>query len=256
MLEEMGHEVEIDPSKNNALEKLENGDYDVGMIDPVPLPSAKPMAMQLRWKQRASYLYLFVLTHDPENTEIIRSGLNDYMDKSFQEQDVVTKLEHAELLVNFYKRLNTEPDFRTQGVVFGKRPFSQLLLSALDRTYRYSEQGFLLFLEMDNYNQISESLGIDKMNTLTQDFAEYVSKLRRMSDFLARTDSHQFVLLMQRPEAESEPVDAAERFIVAMKEFKSDIARPSFRVRLVELPMASILMDAKIDENGQEKRLK
>ena len=255
ILEGMGHEVEVNPSKNKAMERLKNEPFDVAMIDPAPLPSAKPMAMQLRWQERENYLYLFVLTSDPENTEVMRSGLNGSITKPYKVERAAAKIKNAERLVGFFKKLNDNEDIRTQGAVFGKRPFQQLLLSALDRTYRYSEQGFLLFLEMSNFDEAQEELGPEVSENLTNEFSDYVARLRRMSDFLARTDKNEFVLLMQRPEDESEPIDAAERFVVALKEYKSDYFRPSFRIRLVQLPMAKSLMETNIDKEGNENRV-
>lgn len=256
-LEDIGHDVVYEPSKTVALQRLEEDvSYDLALIDPAPQASARPMAMQLRWRERSRYLYLMAMTHNPDVADIVRSGLNDYIKKPFTADDVKEKIGNAQRLVSFHETLTNGDEIYTHGAIFGKRPFVQLLLSALDRTYRYAEQAFLLRLQIDNFADLVGDAGSQKADAIAHDFSSYVSHLRRMSDFVGRTDSNEFVLLMQRPEAESEPVDAAQRFIVALKEYKTEGYQVSFRVQLLELPMANILMESIIDENGLENRLR
>lgn len=250
----LGHEVIVEQSKQAAMQRLETERFDIALIDPAPLPTAKPMALQLRWKNRENYLFLMLLTHDSENAEVIRAGLNDYIAKPLRLEDVKKKIGNAVRLINFYDKLMNDDDIRTQGVVFGKKPIAQLLLSALDRTYRYEEQAFLLNIEVENYHQIAEQYGEEVRDKVMGQVSDYLTQIRRMSDFLSRSDHHEFSLLMQRPEAESEASDAARRFVIALQEYQNgDLPRATFRIRLFELPMAHEHLDVHLDEQGQEK---
>lgn len=244
---EAEHDVVIQPVKKDAMALLEKEHFDIVMIDPAPLPSAKPMAMQLRWRKNEHYTYLLLLSHEADMADVVRSGMNDFLIKPFDPSVLKEKIENAKWLINFNNRLKDENDIRTHKDVFGKRPFVQLILSALDRAFRYSEKAFLIFVELSNQNDIAKQHSTAMADKVTMMIADYLSDLRRMSDFLARTDDNEFAILMQRPWDEAEPRDAAERFILAMQEFasKHDLGgvKPEFKIRLVELPTAKTLIE-------------
>lgn len=240
------HEVVVEPVKKNAMALLEKEAFDIVMMDPAPMPSAKPMAMQLRWRKSDHYTYLLLLTHEATMEEVVRSGMNDFLLKPFDPSQLKEKIQNAQWLINFNNRLKDENDIRTYKDVFGKRPFVQLVLSSLDRAFRYSEKAFLIFIQLDNYDDIKKQHSPDKADKVINMIADYLSDLRRMSDFLARTHDNEFAILMQRPWDETEPRDAAERFILAMQEFvsKHDLGgiTPKFQIKLVELPTAKPLL--------------
>ncbi len=244
---EADHAVVVEPVKKNAMSLLENEHFDMVMMDPAPMPSAKPMAMQLRWKKNEHYTYLLLLTHEAKIEDVVRAGMNDFLLKPFDPEQLREKITNAHWLIEFNNQLKQEPDIRTYRDVFGKRPFIQLLLSALDRAFRYSEKAFLIFIQLQNYSEIAQQHNAAQADKITHMIADYLSDLRRMSDFLARTNEHEFVILMQRPWNEAEPRDAAERFILAMAEFntKHDLGSiiPKFKIKLVELPTSKTLIE-------------
>lgn len=241
------HDVTIEPVKKEAMALLEKGAFDIVMMDPAPMPSAKPMAMQLRWSKSEHYTYLLLLSHEATIEEVVRSGMNDFLLKPFDPIQLKEKIENAQWLINFNNRLKDDNDIRTHKDVFGKRPFVQLILSSLDRAFRYSEKAFLIFIRLENHAEISAKHSPDKADKIIGMIADYLSNLRRMSDFLARTHDNEFAILMQRPWDEAEPRDAAERFILAMQEFasKHDLEgiTPKFQIKLVELPTAKTLLE-------------
>jgi hypothetical protein len=73
---------------------------------------------------------------------------------------------------------------------------------------------------------------------------------------LGQTALDEHCLLMQRPAAVTEPVEAAERFILAMREFenRTEIAtyNPQFQIRLIELPSGEILIDQFVPNKSED----
>lgn len=243
-LQQQGHDVVAEPVRKTALDMLNEQPFDMVAIDPAPLTSVRQIALPLRWEQRDDYPYLVLLGHDTDYAELIRSGMNDKLAKPFHEQSVSNVIQNAERLTGFMKKLQTgnavEP---AESRLFGQRPFYQLVLSALDRAYRYNEQAFLLHIRLTNSEALLSRLGPEQTGVVLTELGKYLNKLCRMSDFLGHTDVTEFVLLLLRPALDREPQDAAERFAMTLKDFQAQMAntiKPEFLIELWSLPSASV----------------
>lgn len=242
-LEAQGHSVVAEPVRKTALDMINQEQFDLIAIDPAPLSSVRQIALPLRWEQREEYFYLLRLGHE-EQDDVIRSGMNDQATKPYNGAALTTVLQNAERLTGFMKRLQAgrqvEP---VDSRLFGQRPFYQLMLSALDRTYRYGEQAFLLHIRLTNAEEILNRLGPEQTGTVLTELGKYLSKLCRISDFLGHTDVTEFVLLLLRPELDREPQDATERFAMALRDFQGQMAHsitPQFAIELWSLPAGSL----------------
>lgn len=253
-LVEAGHEVVVEPSRQDALDKIKEEHFDVVMIDPSPLPSARPIILAIKRMNLKHYIYLMLMTHNANIDDVIRSGLNDYIAKPLDSSDLKVKIQNAQNIIHLDRTLQDQSkDIRTDGDVFGKRPFIHLFMAALDRANRYREQAFLLFFTITNYDHIKKSSGEEEARRHTDHFASYLAGLRRQSDFLSRIDDHEFVLLMQRPNLANEPVEAANRYHLALKEYEARNPEtpemPHFYIRLVELPMGNTITAYQVPES-------
>lgn len=250
-LETEGHEVIVEPVRKTAFELLEQQAFDIIAIDPAPLPSARQFTLPLRWEPRAGYLYFIQLGHDMNRDEVIRCGLNDLISKPFDWQEVDPKIRNAARLTQFMRRLNAEEDVQHDNkLVFGKRAFSKLVISALDRACRYGEQGYLLVISLTNLDNIIQSRGEETARNMLNLVENYLRKLHRLSDFLGRTDRSEYTLLLLRPAVDTEPQDAAERFGIALREFQTQFdpaMMPKFNIALWELPSARIMTESSLD---------
>jgi PleD family two-component response regulator len=243
-LENDNHQVVVEPVRKTALEMLTHTEFDIIAIDPAPLPTARQVTLPLRWEQRDNYFYLIQLGHEPDPQEVVRCGLNDMIAKPFDWQDVQRKMVNAERLIDFMRRLRETDDIATTGMTFSKRSFYKLVLSALDRAYRYGEQAYLLMIRINNLEAIAQRSGPAAAQSLLDMTGTYLTKLHRMSDFLGRTDQAEHALLLLRPAVDTEPQDAAERFTIAMREFQAQLTgpdRPEYAIELWALPSAAVL---------------
>lgn len=246
-LQQEGHQVVTEPVRKAATDLLASENFDCVFIDPAPLPSARPFTMQLRWEQRERYQYLVLMGYEPDGQEVMRAGLNAILPKPIDPAVITEIAENAGRLVHFARKVNYEPEILPlDEQMFGRRAMAQLMLSALDRTYRYGEQAFLLKIQLANAQALEEKWGEERLNGLRRDFMAAIGQMRRLSDLLGRTDEDECVLLMQRPWQPNEPKDAAERFAVVLNEFREDPANQArgaiFNLELWELPSARVVM--------------
>jgi CheY-like chemotaxis protein len=249
-LQNEGHEISVEPVRKTALEMIGKTPYDMILIDPAPLPSVRQVTLPLRWEQSAHYFYIMQLSHTPEPEEITAAGLNDVIAKPFDWQDVAAKMENAKRLIGLMNHLQHTPEIQSDGVLFGKRAFYQLVLSALDRAYRYDEKAFLMLVQISNMDALAQKLDADQLAGIKEKTEQFLSTLHRRSDFLGHVDKSNYALLILRPALSSEPLDAVDRFGIALREYQQGLnpaLQPNFLIQLWSLPSAQVMREYKLE---------
>jgi CheY-like chemotaxis protein len=243
----MGHSVVVETTKQGGEDKLKNQDFQLVMINPAPLADARSFVLPLRWHPNPYYQYVFLLDYDGKSPDLHRSGLNDHILKPIDNKQLPEKMANATRLLLLDKMLREPTTIQTEGVIFDKRACHILVQSALDRTYRYGEQAYVIFIGVKNYADILAQAGVEATESFMQDLMAHFAKLRRLSDFLGRVTTEGFMLLMQRPALDNEPFDAADRYLTALTDFVADhklgALVPQMNVTLIGLPTGQVMFD-------------
>lgn len=247
-LEPVGHEVTILADKSTeALDAISKQDWDVIFLDPSPLTNPKPLVQSLRRSMR-KYCYTILLSSTLGLPESLTSGMNDAVAKPLDAGSLDTKLENAHRLTSVMRHMaDDSEDFKSAGGIIAKSAFNQLFLSCIERADRYGESSFLLFFTITNYTGIIARDGEVEADIAVAKMAKHLVRLRRQSDIVGQTRMNEYVLLMQRPAYESEPVDAANRFAEALAKC-NDIAGSTplleveLTVSLMDLPTGSVVV--------------
>lgn len=244
-LEAGGFDFKGISSKNDALDLLAKERFDVVMIDPAPLTSAQPVILNIR-RQAPNYPYVLLMGENLSAEEAISSGANDFLNKPVDGKALQEKMAQAENLIDLVARLGDDSeDFPSAGGVIAKSAFNQLFLSALERADRYGEKACLLFISIDNFDDIMKMDGPYAAEYASAKLSQYLVRLRRQSDIIGQTAKYMYSLLMQRPVYESEPLEAAMRFAQELNSYQditSSGATPVvLGIRLVEIPSGIIL---------------
>lgn len=256
-LEPLGHKVTQEPVKNNAVERLAADQYDVIMLDPAPLTSARPLVLNIR-RSVGYYPYIFLLSDTFSREEAIKSGTNDVLAKPVDPIVLDEKIDNSQRLLKLVKRIaDDSEDFPSAGGVIAKSAFNQLFLSGIDRADRYGERTFVLFISMSNYNEIYQMDGPYAADYAVAKLSQYLVLLRRQSDIIGQTAKYEYALLLQRPVYETEPVEAANRFAESLAGFGDIVSSGSVEVQititLIDLPVGSKVVEHVIVP-GQNKR--
>lgn len=249
-LESEGHSVVVEPVRKTALDLINQEHFDCVAIDPAPLPSVRQIALPLRWEQRDKYLYLVQLGHDMNDADVVRSGMNDKLLKPFAIESAQRVIRNAERLTAFMNELRQENLPGYDGDAFSPKALQRLVLSALDRSYRYGEQAYLLLIRISNFNDIVANIGEQAAGEWIISLSAYLSKLCRISDFLGHAKPAEFGLLLLRPAADREPQDAAERFSIALRDYQSQSnlgITPLFTIDLLALPSGELAERIQLD---------
>ena len=253
-LEPVGHQVTYLANKAEGLDTITRNDFDVVFIDPSPQTNTKPLVVSVRRHIRYNP-YMVLMSQDMNLSDALSNGLNDILPKPFDPARLDIVLENAARLQALHRHLSDDSeDFRSAGGVIAKSAFNQLFLSSLDRADRYGERAFMLFISIENYNHLSDTLGITEAEIAAAKMAQHLVRLRRASDIIGQTRVNEYALLLLRPSTETEPQDAANRFAENLSRLTDMATQPfmevDFSVRLIDLPVGNLLVNHKFTLRG------
>lgn len=236
----LGHDVYESAIKNDGIEQINVNKIDVVYFDPSPLLDAKSIIIQVR-RMVHTFTYLTLMGEDVNTAKGIKNGCHNGLSKPLDPAALKETLECAERLCGLVNRLgDVRYDFPSAGGVISKSAFNQLFLSAMDRVARYGENSRALFINISNLDDIKLDDGKFAADYAISKLAHTLAQVRRQSDILAQTAINEYALLLQRPQNETESIDAAKRFATLLNS-QSDIASNGVRevhlkISLVNLP--------------------
>lgn len=239
-----GHDVVTTTIKNEGIEQIGTTRLDAVYFDPSPMVDPKPILLQIR-RMVHTYPYLVMVSENGNRLTGIKAGCNDGLSKPLDPQALMTSLENAERMCDLITRVGDETyDFPSAGGVISKSAFNQLFRSAIDRVSRYNETSYTLFISIPNYEDIKIDDGKYAADYAVSKLAQNLARLRRQSDILAQTAENEFALLLQRPQTDTESLDAAKRFSASLDE-QTDITSTGVTdlyidVKLVSLPSGAL----------------
>lgn len=244
-LESQGHKAATYQNKNEAFESIRTGHFDCIMVDPSPLAEAKPVVVAV-WRHITTPVrpYLMLLSKTATTEEAILAGANDCLGKPFSTQEIETKLQNAARLMEISRHLAHEDNVHSASGMIGKAAFNQLFLSAMDRAFRYGERSYIVFVHVGNHDDMVDVAGQDAVNDTMRKLNEKLTFMRRQSDVIGRLGAKDYAILLQRPQFESEPLDAINRFSEVLDQFRSSLAgtlaTPKLELHLVEIPQGAM----------------
>lgn len=247
-LEAKGHSVVSFAGKKEALDLLAQKKIDCIMVDPAPLSEARPVVIGI-WKAiRGRYApYMMLLSKTATQGDAIAAGTHDVLNKPLNARDLEIKIANAERLNDLCQRLSQGADIKSEGGAIGRAAFNQLFLSAIDRAFRYGERSLVVFITLDNYQGIVATKGQGMADDTVQKLTEKLVFMRRQSDVIGRIGEHEFAILLQRPQYETEPLDAMGRFSEVLDKFYNGFVdkeqAPRLSLSLVELPLGALHME-------------
>ncbi|MFL6661655.1 MAG: diguanylate cyclase domain-containing protein, partial [Rhizobacter sp.] len=97
-----------------------------------------------------------------------------------------------------------------------RRLFNKLLDQAISQSRRYKRQLAVLFLDLDRFKQINDTLGHEAGDTLLQQAAERLKACLRDSDTVARLGGDEFVVLLPELADPQHPATVAQKVITAI----------------------------------------
>ena len=100
--------------------------------------------------------------------------------------------------------------------LFNRHSYNNILERTLKIAKRYNKQFFILFIDLDHFKQINDTLGHHIGDLLLKEVAKKLQSCIRDSDFLARIGGDEFNILLEGLIAQNDAAYIAKRILAEM----------------------------------------
>ncbi|HFQ62154.1 MAG TPA: EAL domain-containing protein [Epsilonproteobacteria bacterium] len=155
------------------------------------------------------YTHVSISVLKDDKNEII--GLTRYSQDITHKKEIERKLEHQTELLNFqayHDALTKLPN---------RILFEDRLEQSITNAHKHNEKLGLLFIDLDNFKQINDTLGHHYGDEVLQIVAKRLSSCIKKEDTLARLGGDEFTILIQDLKSSKSVADTAQRIIDSLQ---------------------------------------
>jgi len=209
----------------SALKLFDEGTFDVVLLD-YRLPDMECLDVLNKLTQHANKHAAVVILTGMVNDEAIErdciiAGAQDFLLKQELSQRHLTKaLVHAQArhalnqqLMETYARLKYLAENDPMTGLSNRHYFEDHLRTAISRAERFDSKVGLLFLDIDNFKLINDSLGHDTGDQILQQVANRLLGVIREGDIVCRLGGDEFAIIAHDIETETSLATLAQRII-------------------------------------------
>ena len=215
-----GLEVEHVVRLDQALERAHDGSFDFVLSD-LSLPDACGLEAVAKLRAAARAVPIVVLSGlDDERIALqaLKRGAQDYLVKGeFDRRTLHRSVRHTMERHRAEQRLSTLAHCDQLTGLANRTSFRGRLEHAIARGSRRGETFAIMFLDLDRFKSVNDTLGHEAGDSLLQEVARRLRGTLRATDMVARLGGDEFAVVVDAPSGENEARLAAERILVALE---------------------------------------
>jgi diguanylate cyclase (GGDEF)-like protein len=207
----------------DALPMLEHGDQHAALLD-LAVARDEGLAALARLRTAAPDVPVIVMTEPTEAelaVEAIRCGAQDSFVRGESSPRSVTRMvrnavERHRVMAELIRSREREHYLATHDSLTGlvnRFEFQQLMRSSLARAIRNRDPFALLFIGLDRFKKVNETLGRPAGDEVLQKVAERLMGSVRTSDVVARVGSDEFVVTLSSVTRDYDPAKVAQTLL-------------------------------------------
>ena len=217
------------PNGETGLRMVAEHSPDLILLD-LKMPGLDGMAVARRLQQdpATSEIPMILLTacRDTETkVEAFAAGAQDYITKPFACEEIDARILAALRRRQTMLKLQSSNDQLEQLLkmdektgLYNFREFRRRLREEWQRAQRYGTPLSVIFLDLDNFKGLNDTLGHQAGDQALKEFATLVSGGARANDFAARYGGEEFAIILPHTDAEMGK-RVAQRIVAAVREF-------------------------------------
>lgn len=213
-----------------ALKLFDESTFDIVLLD-YRLPDMECLDVLSQITQHTDKHAAVVILTGMEDNEIIEkncifAGAQDFLlKKELSERHLTKALIHAQArhalaskLIDTHKRLKYLAENDPMTGLSNRYYFEEHLRGAIQRAHRLNFQLGLVYLDIDNFKLINDSLGHDSGDQLLQIIAQRLLEVVREGDVVCRLGGDEFAIIVHDLETETSVGALAQRVIERVRE--------------------------------------
>lgn len=235
-LESVGYRVVVAQEGEEGVRRAEFVRPDLILLD-VLMPRMDGFETCCRLKANAKtqdipVIFMTALTDAADKVKAFAAGGVDYVTKPFQHEEVMARVnthlslramqqllearnQQLQQQANERQQHQAELEYRATHDSLSGLPnrtlFRDRLIHAIRQASRQSTRLAVMFIDLDRFKLINDTLGHSAGDELLQATARRLEQCVREADTLARLGGDEFVLLLENPAGESELAQLAQR---------------------------------------------
>jgi len=203
-------------SFQRAIDRLRKDSYDIVLLD-LSLPDAQGVESIRVVNLEFPNLPIVALSNVSDEgvvVQAIKAGAQDCLVKGQGDSNLLTRsLRYAIERKQAEERLAYLAQYDHLTGLANRTLFRDRLSQALARADRYNEQVALMFLDLDNFKVVNDTLGHDAGDIILQAVAERLKKCVRATDTVARLGGDEFIIILDGLPKSDVPVIVAQKII-------------------------------------------
>ena len=200
-LEKWGHTVVSEPNGAAAYERIRKEPFRMVFLDwDLPGMNGPELCRRIRELKRPRYTYIIFYASKSDKDSLmtgLEAGADDYLVKPLNTVELRLRMKNGKRLLNLEDELREGAGTDKATGVVNEASFRQFFRVVLAEARRTESRGALMFVTVENYDQIFETAGVSPANSLMAEVAKMLSRNVRESDLVARLDKTQFCVLLQ-----------------------------------------------------------
>ncbi len=207
----------------DALRMLRDSHYDVVLLD-LSLEEGDGLDTLARAKVAARELPIIVMTNEADEAQAVgalRAGAQDYLVKGeWNVRLVIRTLLHAverhRILTDLAMARQREHFVATHDSLtglFNRNAFREQVARSMAYAARNDDRMALLFLDIDGFKAINDTLGHPIGDELLKITSERLRQVVRKSDMVARLGGDEFIVILQPYDEDGDPARVAQKIL-------------------------------------------
>jgi len=203
----------------DTIEYLDKDKYDIVMMD-LSLPDSTGFNTFISVRMHAPQVPIIVLTdnHDEDiAVRALQNGAQDYILKGHVDGSLLSRsIRYAIERNNATQKQHHLAYFDALTNLPNRQLFHDRLNQALSRAQRYEEKVSLMFIDLDDFKIINDTMGHDMGDLLLQSVARRLERCLRKSDTVARIGGDEFTCILPHIEKRGDVNIVAKKIIRAL----------------------------------------
>jgi diguanylate cyclase (GGDEF)-like protein len=223
-LTKLGHKVLVAENGEEAIKLFQMQRPDLVILDVLmEIMDGFECATKLRAINESEWIPIIFLSSAIDDESIakgIDAGGDDYLSKPFSEITLSAKIKSMQRIADMRHKLieateKLEALSSTDALtgLYNRFQFDRTLQEVIAQTTRDKQLAALLFIDVDHFKNVNDSLGHHIGDLLLQEVVKRLSNSLRINDFIARLGGDEFAVILRNIEGISTAEEVAKKII-------------------------------------------